>query len=59
MRVLTPPPALPPPFVCSVKMSFRTIDSDKPLIRCAAHSALISLHGILQTFSVYDLKKIL
>ncbi len=31
---------------------------ERPLTRCAPHSALISLHGTPQTFSVYDLKKV-
>ena len=30
----------------------------RSLIRCAAHSAVIVLVGMPQTFSVYDLKKI-
>ena len=32
--------------------------SDRPLIRCAPHSALISVQGTPQTFSVYDLKNV-
>ena len=32
--------------------------NERPLIRWAAHSALISEQGIPQTFSVYVLKKI-
>src|ERR1700722_8505084 len=34
-------------------------DNDKPLIRWAAQSALISLQDMPQTFSVYVLKKML
>jgi hypothetical protein len=32
--------------------------TERPLIRCAPHSALMRLHGTLQTFSVYDLKNV-
>ncbi len=32
--------------------------SESPWMRCAAHSARISVHGMPQTFSVYVLKKI-
>ena len=31
---------------------------DRPLMRCAPHSAEISSHGTPQTFSVYDLKNV-
>ena len=32
--------------------------SERPLMRCAPHSALISAQGVPQTFSVYDLKNV-
>ena len=32
-------------------------ESEKFLIRCAAHSAFTSLPGMPQTFSVYERKK--
>ena len=31
--------------------------SESPWMRCAAHSARISVHGMPHTFSVYVLKK--
>jgi hypothetical protein len=38
---------------------FNTTDrSDSPLIRCAAHSARSSEHGMPHTFSVYVRKKV-
>ena len=37
--------------------SFAALVSDSPLMRCAAHSALISEAGTPQTFSVYVRKK--
>ena len=37
--------------------AFAAEKNERPLIRCAAHSARISVVGTPQTFSVYDLKK--
>src|ERR1700686_3790210 len=43
-----------------LKIAFQTADhSDRPLMRWAAQSALISLQLMPQTFSVYVLKKML
>src|SRR5262245_6506911 len=43
-----------------LKRAFQTADhSDNPLMRWAAQSALMSLHDMPQTFSVYVLKKML
>src|SRR5262245_37673522 len=41
-----------------VRAALSALNNESPLIRCAGHSAEISLHGIPQTFSVYVLKKI-
>src|SRR5947208_138754 len=46
--------------VFDLKSAFQTADhKDKPLMRWAAQSALISLQLMPQTFSVYVLKKML
>ena len=51
-----------PPDFPGAKVFFRkcitTPFSESPLMRCAPHSALISLQGTPQTFSVYDWKKV-
>src|SRR3954449_9057380 len=39
------------------KAAFAAEKNERPLMRCAAHSARISLVGTPHTFSVYDLKK--
>ena len=45
--------------VGSLRMACHTaLKSDRPRIRCAAHSALISVQETPHTFSVYVLKKI-
>ena len=51
MRLLTLLPLLPK------NAAFAAEKNERPLIRCAAHSARISVVGTPQTFSVYDLKK--
>src|SRR5215831_8588512 len=51
MRLFTLSPLLPKNAALAAEKN------DSPLIRCAAHSARISLVGTPHTFSVYDLKK--
>src|SRR2546425_11014124 len=51
MRLLTLFPLLPK------NAAFAAEKKERPLIRCAAHSARISDVGTPHTFSVYDLKK--
>ena len=51
MRLFTLFPSLPK------NAAFAAEKNDSPLIRCAAHSARISVGGTPQTFSLYDLKK--
>ena len=51
MRLLTLLPLLPKNAALAAEKN------ERPLIRCAAHSARISVVGTPQTFSVYDLKK--
>ena len=45
--------------IASMSAFLIAVRRESPLILWAAHSALISLHGIPQTFSVYVLKKVL
>ena len=51
MRLFTLLPLLPK------NAAFAAEKNESPLMRCAAHSALISDVGTPHTFSVYDLKK--
>src|ERR1700750_796142 len=51
MRLLTLLPLLPK------NAAFAAEKNESPLMRCAAHSARISVVGTPQSFSVYDLKK--
>src|ERR1700712_5473831 len=50
MRLLTLFPRLP------TNAALAAEKNDRPLMRCAAHSARISLGGTPQTFSLYDSK---
>src|SRR5215467_7354401 len=51
MRLLTLFPLLPK------NAAFAAEKNESPLMRCAAHSARISVVGTPHSFSVYDLKK--
>src|SRR5436190_21891524 len=51
MRLLTLLPLLPK------NAAFAAEKKERPLMRCAAHSARISDAGTPHTFSLYDLKK--